>query len=1046
MKKSVKLFAAMLALLLGSGEMAGQTTTFGFESQTELSSFSITCENANGSATIDSSKKQSGNSSLNLTMGGTSKKGIYVTTVATYQNVSSISLYLASSDKGKTSFRIEACANADFSSGVTTILPLSVYNTLFGSSNISNNTFYQATFNLSTPATGYLRFYFYQPSSSGKKMWLDDLVITTGGSGGDTIPTPPTPPASNDATLSDLKVDGTTIAGFSPSITNYSYVVPATQTALPVLTATATNSGALIGYNQATSMTSQANVLVTAADGVTQQRYYVQFSQASSGGGDTVPTPPTPPSTALTLHETEIYEASSSMAGYGGTLTTYGGREYEVYYVNRDASSNTAISINNTEKAGIITTSVSNTECTAADGWFRHKVDSNSGATDAIGSEFTSAIRSVKMTSADSLVLHVKGYSEFAIAAKDKKNGTKESDKRYFEVYIDGQLQAQQINTSLSIRRYPITTGEHVIRVQHRGTEQSVLYAFSLQVAYIPKLKHLFGNDSTQVVSQTAAIKPITYFLKNRISDAELTWNGAEATGITLVKGSDDTLTVQGTANCPVGTYSYTISAKDASGAVISSLNGAFSVNTKVECRGSLNASVFEQTAMAPVVFRCYALNMSDVTYQWTGTAAPGLSFAADATNHTVTLSGTPTTAGTYNYTVSVAGGNSLNGSVTVKSNSPTIINPSYKTLLFLYKNNDDAGLIKYIIGSGKYNYFARPAADALGKTSDYNLYDAIIISEDVDATNAEVLAIIRTLQKPVLNMKVFTYSANRLGWGDPDNGSISNLKTTILQPNHTIFSGLSSKSEVALISEVDGKKGLMPAEVNYAGTICLATAPKRGNDYESDGIHQTLIHEVPQALRGAKYLSLPIGTASAEKLTADGKKLIDNMIAYLTSTATSSVDAPTVQITAFSINGVSGRINQTERTIDVTMPHGTNVTALAPTVSLADNKLTYVTPASGETVDFSDTHYGVTYTVSDYITKVKYTVRVFTPTDLDNVENDGLSYSYGVLHNPQGVWVNIFSVSGQLITTTNSDFSFEGMARGMYLVRSQNGLVKVMH
>ena len=41
--------------------------------------------------------------------------------------------------------------------------------------------------------------------------------------------------------------------------------------------------------------------------------------------------------------------------------------------------------------------------------------------------------------------------------------------------------------------------------------------------------------------------------------------------------------------------------------------------------------------------------------------------------------------------------------------------------------------------------------------------------------------------------------------------------------------------------------------------------------------------------------------------------------------------------ITAFSINGISGEINETEKTISVTVPNGTSVTAVTPVVTVSD-------------------------------------------------------------------------------------------------------------
>ncbi|MBR3648059.1 MAG: hypothetical protein IKN59_06705 [Paludibacteraceae bacterium] len=1044
MKNIVKSFVVMAGLLFGVMTMWGQTTTsFGFENTSELSSFNFTCENTNGSTGIDTSKKKTGNSSLNLTMGGTSKKGIYMTTTTSYQNVTEISFQLASSDKGKTQLKLQYSSTSDFSSGVTDIQALANFTDLPGMpSSVSNNTFYQVTYSLTTAISGYLRFYFYQPSSSGKKMWMDDLAITSGG-GGSNPPTPPTPSA--DATLSDLKVDGTTITGFSATTLNYTYTVPSGQSALPVVTATTTNSNANANVTQTTSMTGTASVLVTAQDGTTQQTYTVQFSQS---GTTPPPTPPTPPSTDLTLHETEVYEALTIAGGYGTNLTQFGNREYEVYYASFDNDNNLSLTTTPIQKSTGITTSISAYHFKATDGWLEMETStSKSNYTMTATDEFAAGASAVhKLLNNAYYKMRIKGYDQFSFIGKD--NNATESKGKHFEVYVDGVLQTMTLSGSASIRRFNITTDEHVIEVRGIGASNNEFYGFSLRLAYVPKVKHLVGNDTTQVVYQTAAIRPITYYIKNKISDAELTWNGAEATGITLQPGTNDTVYLQGTANCPNGTYSYTISAKDASGTVVSSMNGSFTVSSKVECVNNslLTSKLYVQSAMTPVTFRCYTINMDDISYQWTSVPPAGLTFTPNATNHTVALSGTPTQPGTYTYTVSIAGGNSINGTVIVRSNTPTVIPGATKTLLYLYKDNDETGLYKYIVSSQKYNYFARPAADVLGQENEYSQYDAIIISEDVDATNAEALAIIKTLRKPVLNMKIFTYSGNRLGWGDPNNGSISNTKMTILQSNHAIFSGLSSNSQVDIISEVVDRKGLMPAEVNYSGTICLATTLKRGDNYDDDGAPQTFIHEVPASVRGAKYLSFPVGNMSAEKLTADGKKLFDNMIAYLTTSTSSPVTAPAIQITDFSINGVAGVINQQALTIDVTMPKGTNLKALAPQVTLADSKLTFVTPNSGETVDFSDTHYGVVYTVSDYITKVKYTVRVLIPSDLDGIEADGLWMGGDVLHNTQGAWVNIFSVSGQLITTTNSDFSFESLPRGIYVVRSQNGMLKVMH
>lgn len=78
--------------------------------------------------------------------------------------------------------------------------------------------------------------------------------------------------------------------------------------------------------------------------------------------------------------------------------------------------------------------------------------------------------------------------------------------------------------------------------------------------------------------------------------------------------------------------------------------------------------------------------------------------------------------------------------------------------------------------------------------------------------------------------------------------------------------------------------------------------------------------------------------------------------------------------ITAFSINGVAGAVNNTTNTITITVPRGTDVTKLTPAIST--NGVKSLTPGSGETVNFTNS---VTYTATmeDGSTKT-YTVTVY--------------------------------------------------------------------
>ena len=78
--------------------------------------------------------------------------------------------------------------------------------------------------------------------------------------------------------------------------------------------------------------------------------------------------------------------------------------------------------------------------------------------------------------------------------------------------------------------------------------------------------------------------------------------------------------------------------------------------------------------------------------------------------------------------------------------------------------------------------------------------------------------------------------------------------------------------------------------------------------------------------------------------------------------------------ITAFSINGVAGAVNNSTNTITITLPRGTDVTKLTPVI--ATNGVKSLTPGNGVTVNFTN---AVTYTAAmeDGSSKT-YTVTVY--------------------------------------------------------------------
>jgi hypothetical protein len=83
---------------------------------------------------------------------------------------------------------------------------------------------------------------------------------------------------TKDATLTDIKIEGTSIAGFSGATINYVYEVQIGSTVVPNITdVTTTNAGASSVINQATTIPGDATVVVTASNGTDKKTYTISF-------------------------------------------------------------------------------------------------------------------------------------------------------------------------------------------------------------------------------------------------------------------------------------------------------------------------------------------------------------------------------------------------------------------------------------------------------------------------------------------------------------------------------------------------------------------------------------------------------------------------------------------------------------------------------------------------------------------------------------------------------------------------------------------------
>ena len=843
------------------------------------------------------------------------------------------------------------------------------------------------------------------------------------------------PAVSTDATLSSLTYGGKSVPNFSPSTLTYNIELTAGTKTPPTIAATPNDNKATMTITQASSVPGVGKVEVTAEDGTTKLTYTINY---------TVQVPPS----GLTTHVPEIYEEKDIAGGYGGTLSVFGSREYEVFYAGRYDNGGTKLTIhvNPVDKSHGVTKNETSNSYEAIDGWFKG-TGNDKGTGFAIQDEFNkSTDRCHNMKSNNSVEMHIQGYDQFSLYGIDKKiNPSKPTDHKVFKVLIDDIEQTMEPSTSATIRRFDITTGEHVIKIQ--CGDDCLFGGFSLRVAQEPRTKWLKGNDSTQRVLQTQAIQPITYVTKyNNIQGAEtrLEWSGNEATGIRLqeVEGDlTDTLLLSGVANCPVGTYNYAVVAYY-NGVETSRATGSFRIATDIQAMTELAVDVYQNEEMDQIKFRYYALDESVVQLNWPNGQPAGIA-GSGAANNTYIIGGTPTAAeGVYKFKITASGADTtFEGSIHIKK-----LDYGQNPVLYLYKNTgaDEKDGVYTHLKSKSWNVISRKAKeDGLRPADQYSKYKWILISEDADSDNEEVLAVVRGgASLPVLNMNAFSYAYERNedtpnGWGEPDNGSISEggRFITVQRADHPIFKTLNKKKgdRIQVLDTVTFR-GLMPINIKQQGTLCLATSPTRNiEDYEADGEMQTIIHEIPAGMRGgAKYIGFPMSKHSTANLTSDGKKTLDAIVSYLLSPEP-TVFVPTVQITGFSLNGIAGKIDQSNNTIHVSINRNEypdiDLVNAQPVVTLADPQTT-VTPASGDTVDLSTSNIlPVKYVVTDFINRRVYNVSVtfYSPEGIEEVYT-------------AGDWINIYDIFGRKIATTNEDVYTMSLPRGVYIIVNENG------
>jgi hypothetical protein len=153
-------------------------------------------------------------------------------------------------------------------------------------------------------------------------IWFDNLYFWRTSGGDESV-----------ATLSDLQVDGSTVADFSSNVFNYNVVLPQGTTDVPTVTATTTIAGASHIVIPATELPGSTEVEVTSQDQTVELSYFVHFTVEDPS---LMPTTPAPTPTVDPTNVTSLFSNAYDNVTVDTWSAAWDSADLEDYAVGED--------------------------------------------------------------------------------------------------------------------------------------------------------------------------------------------------------------------------------------------------------------------------------------------------------------------------------------------------------------------------------------------------------------------------------------------------------------------------------------------------------------------------------------------------------------------------------------------------------------------------------------------------------------------------------------------------------------------------------------
>lgn len=245
--------------------------------------------------------------------------------------------------------------------------------------------------------------------------------------------------------------------------------------------------------------------------------------------------------------------------------------------------------------------------------------------------------------------------------------------------------------------------------------------------------------------------------------------------------------------------------------------------------------------------------------------------------------------------------------------------------------------------------------------------------------------------------------------------------------------------------------------EYYYNGNAVVVAHPAGDTRYvyiqDASGAHVLYATTLPAELKQGDVLAPFTATLSEYK----GLKELTSPTGIDVVDEDADVDIPVFYNTAPTVAADMNKIvlfNGVVPTADVTLTTSSNSTTFSVIMDAEDPDHTTLNFRNSYKIAAtmsasSQNGYDILAAVSVYntlqIVPLEVTERTSPATALEMIQNNGIRYFNGMVYNQDRVRMQIFSVQGHKVADTTEDFDMSGLANGVYMIRANNAVLKVV-